>query len=130
VEGAFEARPVVLAEAADAGDHEGDVLAGDRLRRDLHPAFGVARLGQPPEIQHQLDQRFLARLRLDGRAQVRGQHPQEQLQVVRNLLSRHAEDPHRPKATSFWQDRRPPWNLFSPVPVVERGAGPEGGLRR
>ena len=82
VQGALDAGPVVLAEAADALDDVGDVLAGDRLVGEELAGVGKAGLGQPAEVEHQLDQRIPVRPLLDRPAQRGGQDGEEEVEVV------------------------------------------------
>jgi hypothetical protein len=87
VQGTLDAGPVVLAEAADALHHEGDVLAQDRLVGEELAAVGKAGFGQPAQVEHQLDQLAAPRVRLDAGPHRRGQYLQEQLQIVRHRSS-------------------------------------------
>ncbi len=89
MQGALDARPVVLAEVADPVHDVGDVLAAHRLRGQLDAALGEARLRRPAEIEHDLDQRLAIRPGLDRLADGLRHHPEQQLEVVHDLSSGH-----------------------------------------
>ena len=82
VEGALDARPVVVAERADVLDDVLQVRVPDLALEELDLAVRVARLGAAAEVEDDLDQRFPVREGMERIHDLRRQRREEHAQVV------------------------------------------------
>ena len=73
--------PVVSSKLADALDDIGDIFGCDGVSAKIVRRVGVAGLGQPPQVKHDLEQLVGATL-LDGHTHARGQRRQSRLEII------------------------------------------------